>query len=257
LALPYLEQQNIYFAINFGQSARFFHPENTTAMRAKIGLFQCPSDFDRLNIDEGSTNYAANHGTTLNTFDATPNGPFVSVPEAPIVRISGITDGTSNTAAFSEKVKGIGRFNLVPDRLSPPASYIAVPGPIPANDTPTYFSACQAASPATSPLYIPTQGPVFSMGAFWYSGHPWACYYNQVMPPNTWSCAYFHSIVRGGFRLSNHFDGAVTAASRHPGVVNVLMCDGSVKAIKNTIAPAVWRALGTRAGGEAISADAY
>src|SRR5262245_52977673 len=72
LALPYLEQQNLYFAINFGQSARFFYAENTTAMRAKVGLFQCPSDFDRLNMEEGSTNYAANHGTTLNSFDATP-----------------------------------------------------------------------------------------------------------------------------------------------------------------------------------------
>ena len=45
--------------------------------------------------------------------------------------------------------------------------------------------------------------------------------------------------------------------SRHPGGVNCAMCDGSVKFIKNSIAPATWWALGTQAGGEVISSDAY
>ena len=96
------------------------------------------------------------------------------------------------------------------------------------------------------------------MGCFWYSGHPWACYYNHVMPPNTWSCAYFHpSLWPGGSRLPGHWDGAVTASSRHPDVVNALMCDGSVRTIKETIAPVVWWALGTRSGGEVISSSDY
>ena len=51
--------------------------------------------------------------------------------------------------------------------------------------------------------------------------------------------------------------GAVTATSRHPGIVNVSFADGSVKAVKGTINPQIWWALGTRAGGEVISADAY
>jgi prepilin-type N-terminal cleavage/methylation domain-containing protein/prepilin-type processing-associated H-X9-DG protein len=47
------------------------------------------------------------------------------------------------------------------------------------------------------------------------------------------------------------------ARSRHPGGVNALMCDGSVRFIKNTINLATYRALSTTQGGEVISADSY
>jgi prepilin-type N-terminal cleavage/methylation domain-containing protein/prepilin-type processing-associated H-X9-DG protein len=79
---------------------------------------------------------------------------------------------------------------------------------------------------------------------------------------------------------------AVGASSEHPGGVNVLMCDGSVRWVKDTIRSwaldendqpvgavhvefegarfwtnlpehGVWQALSTRAGGEIISADSY
>jgi hypothetical protein len=39
--------------------------------------------------------------------------------------------------------------------------------------------------------------------------------------------------------------------------VNVLFADGSVKFIKDSINQPTWWALGTKAGGEVISADAY
>ena len=45
--------------------------------------------------------------------------------------------------------------------------------------------------------------------------------------------------------------------SRHPGGVNFLFADGSVHFLKSTINPTPWRALATRAGGEAISADSF
>lgn len=44
--------------------------------------------------------------------------------------------------------------------------------------------------------------------------------------------------------------------SNHPGGVNVGLMDGSVRFIKNTIGLSAWWSLGTRAGGEIISADA-
>ena len=47
------------------------------------------------------------------------------------------------------------------------------------------------------------------------------------------------------------------ARSLHPGGANVLLADGSVRFIKNTVGLAPWRALGTRAGGEVLSADQY
>jgi prepilin-type processing-associated H-X9-DG protein len=50
---------------------------------------------------------------------------------------------------------------------------------------------------------------------------------------------------------------AVTARSYHPGGVNVLLGDGSVRFVKDSINGLIWRALGTIGGGEVISSDAY
>ena len=49
----------------------------------------------------------------------------------------------------------------------------------------------------------------------------------------------------------------VPPSSRHPGGVNMLIGDGSVHFIKNSVSVQTWRALGTRNGGEVVSADAY
>ena len=45
---------------------------------------------------------------------------------------------------------------------------------------------------------------------------------------------------------------AVTSRSYHTNLVNTLLMDGSVRSINNSISPATWRAMGTRAGGEVI-----
>jgi prepilin-type processing-associated H-X9-DG protein len=50
---------------------------------------------------------------------------------------------------------------------------------------------------------------------------------------------------------------ALSASSFHAGGVNALFADGSVRFVKNTVNPVTWTSLGTIAGGEVISADAY
>jgi prepilin-type processing-associated H-X9-DG protein len=70
------------------------------------------------------------------------------------------------------------------------------------------------------------------------------------MPPNTWSC-----VANSGGGSNNQ--GAHTASSRHPGGVNVLFGDGSTRFIKDSIARETWWALGIKANGEVVSADAY
>ncbi len=47
----------------------------------------------------------------------------------------------------------------------------------------------------------------------------------------------------------------INARSFHPGGVNALFGDGSVKFMKDTISGLTWRALGTVAGGEVVSSD--
>jgi prepilin-type processing-associated H-X9-DG protein len=80
--------------------------------------------------------------------------------------------------------------------------------------------------------------------------------YLHFMPPNSISC-----VGAGSFGVSDTgwggVGGAISATSNHSGGVNVGMADGSVKFIKNTVALQTWWALGTRAGGEVVSADAY
>jgi prepilin-type processing-associated H-X9-DG protein len=50
---------------------------------------------------------------------------------------------------------------------------------------------------------------------------------------------------------------SLSASSFHPGGVNALFADGSVRFVKNSVSPVTWTSLGTIAGGEVVSADAY
>ena len=45
------------------------------------------------------------------------------------------------------------------------------------------------------------------------------------------------------------------ARGRHPGGVNAVNCDGSVRFFKNSISLPVWQAVSTTHGGEVISSD--
>ncbi len=135
MLLPYVEQGPIYNAINFvdtqfiGQTPMpNDNPANTTAEYAVIPGFLCPSDQDRLTSPDGHNNYMANSGSAPNcayggnsnapSWNGPAAGPFIyssnGIDTGPpgfggsSVSIAMITDGTSNTAAFSERVKAIG-----------------------------------------------------------------------------------------------------------------------------------------------------
>jgi prepilin-type N-terminal cleavage/methylation domain-containing protein/prepilin-type processing-associated H-X9-DG protein len=49
----------------------------------------------------------------------------------------------------------------------------------------------------------------------------------------------------------------IASRSKHPGGVNTLMCDGSVRFMKNTVNLLTWQGLSTSRGGEVLSADSY
>jgi prepilin-type processing-associated H-X9-DG protein len=75
---------------------------------------------------------------------------------------------------------------------------------------------------------------------------------NLLLPPNpkTPNC----SVNATGTLQS---PGVWGMSSNHPGGANILLADGSVRFLKDTTAlQTVW-ALGTRAGGEVVSADSY
>jgi prepilin-type N-terminal cleavage/methylation domain-containing protein/prepilin-type processing-associated H-X9-DG protein len=279
LLLPYIEQGPIYNAINFSNG--FFlpgspsfvlnYPVNTTAVYSVINGFNCPSDTDRLTDPNGHNNYMANSGSAPNCdyggIAGTPAwsepaaGPFIFSDSGIFsgltfggssINIAAITDGTSNTAAFSERVKAIGNnFTGTSAPFDPgtPTASLATPPAVPTNVENTaqpYYQVCIVTPP------VPVNGNQDAAnfmddnisGAMWVSGQPALTRYIHVMPPNTWSC-------RSGLQIAH------VANSRHPGGVNVAFCDGSVKFIKASIGLPTWWALGSRCGGEVISSDQY
>jgi prepilin-type N-terminal cleavage/methylation domain-containing protein len=170
LMLPYLEQQPLHDAINFDMECWYSEPVNSTARYARIGLFLCPTDLDRVAQATGPTNYAANFGTNPILSNPNPDGLFGPVPEAPAIGLAAVPDGTSYTAAFSEIVKGLGALGSITlDRLHPSSSVVEVPPQAPVDRPEPYYLACRAVDPGVSSLRTLN----FPRGALWYSGHPW------------------------------------------------------------------------------------
>jgi prepilin-type processing-associated H-X9-DG protein len=210
---------------------------------------------------EGHHNYCGTAGTAPEAFfdnnhHKASDGLFFSVNNNVPVGFRDITDGMSGTAAYSEKVKGIGvNFNGF-DPLKPTSSIMSVPvntGRIAggwADVIPTdYYARCKAAAPGSAGASYSTNGAI-AQGQYWFDGHAETGLYNHVMPPNTWGCDDAANVWVNDA-------AAATASSHHPGGINVLFADGSVRFVKDTVSVQVWWALGTRDGGEAVSSDAY
>jgi len=271
MMLPYVEQTPLFNSINFANSGNAANPGNApnfTAMAVTINVYQCPSDTDRLTGTEtlnnitlayGHQNYSGNAGNAPYSFynnagHSASNGVIFGVAAGKPVGIRDVLDGTSNTAGWSEKVKGIGSGgNNVYDALKPTSSVFFAAVSTAGSGTPAapyqdavpqfYQQVCLAINPLTGAL---ATGAI-AQGTYWWDGHPETGLYNHVMLPNTWSC-----------NDNNVNDAAAaTAASRHSGGINMGMCDGSVKFIKQSISTTTWWALGTRAGGEVIDASSY
>ena len=77
--------------------------------------------------------------------------------------------------------------------------------------------------------------------------------FNTVAGPNSVDDKWAYCSSIGSGALSTYSE----ADSFHPGGVNTLMGDGSVRFIKDSINLRTWWALGTKAGGEVISSDSY
>ena len=151
------------------------------------------------------------------------------------VRISSISDGTSQTAFFSEKLRGQG----TPD----PRTDMFMMMPMTTSVDQTYQT-CRALN--ISSAWLSQQG------AAWAMGEIVSTTYNHVSGPNSRTCTGMDSSMMmsmSGWAME------IPASSSHPGGANVLMGDGAVHFIKDSINLCIWRALATRNGGEVISGD--
>jgi prepilin-type N-terminal cleavage/methylation domain-containing protein/prepilin-type processing-associated H-X9-DG protein len=155
-----------------------------------------------------------------------------------------IVDGTSTTIAMSEKISMVDPASIA---LGGWSETLADPNP----------GACAGSAP----------GGFYTAGRIevtrWNDGQPSYSVFHTILGPNSPSCA--RPVSAGNIHDMNRILSSAT--SLHPGGVNVLFVDGSVKFVTDNIdtgnisaaypstGPSpygVWGALGSRAGAEAV-----
>ncbi len=183
-------------------------------------------------------------------FGVLPNGVFF---ENRGVRPSEFIDGMSNTVAVAETIRSNqnSTYATEPTRVFLVTGNNTSTGP-PLTSDADYVAYCLSLSASTTQFQA-------TKGVRWHYGAPGHSMYNHRRAPND-----LNPDCRGGLPHSNKSDPEwsylslnVTTRSNHPGGVQVLMADGHVQFIKNSINLATWQALGSRNGGEVVSADAY
>jgi prepilin-type N-terminal cleavage/methylation domain-containing protein/prepilin-type processing-associated H-X9-DG protein len=281
MILPYLEQGPLYNAVNWSFGA-YDAPDLTTVSYTKIPTLVCPSESYKAGpwIPSSFTNYRANFG-----------GPgIISAWSGPIVAMNpnsnglsgcscytnsntgsfgmeSITDGTSNTAMYSEKLIGTYNYsNIYANNTNmalramwlPPNALTINVDSGGMNGFTIAMQFIQACSAIPGTQTASTYSAEWC-GAVWDGSH-WGTLnfnaYNHWMPPNTFSCLAANSY--GSIQNSpGSINDSITPTSNHPGGVNVCFCDGSVRFVKSTISPQVWWAIGSRNLGELLDSTSY
>jgi prepilin-type N-terminal cleavage/methylation domain-containing protein/prepilin-type processing-associated H-X9-DG protein len=265
--LPYLEQDNTYKLYHFDQA--WFQPVNYDAVGIPVKLFFCPSNRDEGLLDlapfaaqwqqqlppvAGGCDYVFCHGANgavsqdWNRIPQQVRGVFNVRPPEELrsgVRLTDITDGTSNTFAMGDAAAGTPQY-LVRDMKNPDQL---------------------ALDPLTGQPIILQQS--WSAAGIGDTSHPW---YGSVLgvtaqyglapdprdePMNRRPAtpSIYGSDPRGDNSSGRDYVGGFR--SLHPSGCNFLFCDGSVRFVAQSIRPEVYRALSSYAGGELLSADDY
>jgi prepilin-type processing-associated H-X9-DG protein len=250
--LAYVEQVALYNALNMLFTYGDVH--NSTVLGTTVSNLNCPSDGNNpsstITIPGGAvqtigyTSYPNNLGTFDTNNGGRLDGPAYEINAAAlskplldaVVTLATVTDGTSNTAMFSEWIKGrnnAGDSGLMQIYKSTDPDNVAAP-------LATLAAHCQAA-----PYQAPNKGTDWLTGVSGKGGG-----YVHIQTPNKKACYYSNS--NGSANSS-----IIGASSNHPGGVNVGFLDGSVRFVKNSVSPTTWWAIATKAGGEVVSADSY
>jgi prepilin-type N-terminal cleavage/methylation domain-containing protein/prepilin-type processing-associated H-X9-DG protein len=254
--LSFMEQAAVFNALN--TSFTYKKVQNSTVNGMQLNTLVCPSDPNQPSptftmpgggptVAVGSTNYPNNIGSIHTLVGGPFDGPaykFDAPGEGPVVNFALVVDGLSNTAMFSEWVKGKNSNPLSQNGLNM-----------------TYYSSLSWSPPKTSTLLDFYNSCVNSTtmiddqkGSGWLNdqcsrGGP----YSHVMTPNKRACVFQNDPTNG-----LHTDRTmVGASSYHPAGANVLFMDGSVKFVKDSVSQNTWWALGTMNGGEVVSADSF
>lgn len=258
MLLPFMEQQAVYDTIKGLQETAtgtaatdgWRNGWYTTIRRTKIAGFLCPSDSSNFTNDIGNCNYPVCVGTNTG-WDGYAGVPSLNKSRANgvfprgsgswgEVKMAEIKDGTSNTIMAAEH------------RLGDNDGGVYRPGDVVRG---------QAFSFTT---HQPNQTQLDAYGAqcaagtgnhHSHGGREWICSqqaqtaFNTIAPPN-WQYPTCQDCTGCGWMDS---DGVFPARSYHPGGANHALADGSIRFISETVNLLNYQAMGTRAGGEAVS----
>jgi len=257
LILPYLEGNAQYNSVNFNLVAN--SSRNTTSYFTKLATLNCPSDIPapEYTTPWAQSSYGMSRGTQENIYlnwasasfpdpgaeqpgkcnAALGNGMFGAEG---VIKISGVTDGTSNTTLFGEMsrwpddpAKGVNWYHFTAAFSTPNIGGYWPPNEIRIQTGAFTFPDING---------VPDKTGQYVNAVFCNCGTK-ACIPSDWLDPNCLQSV--KKLGQWAFR------------SLHPGGVNFAFADGSVKFIKQTINTQTYMALGTRAGGEVVSADAY
>lgn len=237
MLLPYIEQQTIADRIDF--TVAWNHANNAVARGTNVPTFTCPSDPQtEVPLGWAGNNYRINQGVVIlyGLPPTDPSDPNYGMP-APNgvamldkkITFASITDGTSNTAAWSEADKGdfSNAISTKNDTFWPQTN------PTTPDEA---MNQCRAIDKTSLSFQR-----VSDVGAPWIQGYHSTTAYYHAAPPFDPSCMFPPGRI------------STTAKSSHGGkVINVGMCDGSVRSITKSIDLVAWRGLGSRNGGEVV-----
>ncbi len=266
LMLPYIEQSAAYGLVSFNpQTYVNLNGDNSAsgiAVKSQdVPIYLCPSDPSSLkNTTSGGSWYSGRSSYFVNTGahgDATGSnqalaGPFQYKWASPIpspvpnpppyingvgVKITGVSDGTSNTALASEIKRTV--TDATTDDATNRLSMQRTTGtwdPLAPTDP-----SCNGQAGGTMYRYVGLQ--------YWRGGVSWTSMYNHTMTPN--------SPIRGACVDGTLLNYHLAARSYHTGGVNTVLCDGSVRFVRDSIQLQVWQSVGTRAGGEVFDTSNF
>ncbi|MDG3004814.1 DUF1559 family PulG-like putative transporter [Paludisphaera mucosa] len=276
--LNYVEQAPLHNALNFAVSI-FNAPDedamNLTVSRTVLTTYLCPSSTapswnfqgtsgPLLTVKAPGNSYFASTGSSLEfagqQSGGPPNGPFQYVgTKGKVTTISGVSDGLSNTIAFGEWKIGTGTpaqksiqdvvfVGTFPAGTRRNDGTLNMAHPALVNSFQTWLNDCASTWASGGGR----QGKTTTLGEAWPLG---LCGYtlgNVLLGPNS---KYPNCNTNGGGTIMS--PGVFGLSSFHPGGANILLLDGSVRFLKDSVSkPTVW-ALGSVAQGEIVTADSY
>jgi prepilin-type N-terminal cleavage/methylation domain-containing protein/prepilin-type processing-associated H-X9-DG protein len=263
--LPFMEQTAMYNAINqyFYWNDSTYGCPNGTVGTSTINTFICPSDgnnpsqtltYNGTAKQMAIASYANNIGTCRSFNGGQMDGPAYllgNTSVGPVITLASVQDGTSNTAIFSEWVKGVGTSRAGLGQLYMSGVSFSATSPALVNSLgqtlQTISGTCQS-----STTYLSSPSGYDKGYSYMEHTNGLGGGYSHINTPNKKACWF--STDNAVYPSDRSLVGA---SSYHSGGVNVGFLDGSVHFVKDSVSFQTWGALATRAGGEVIDASSY